>query len=93
MVRPKKFFITSNYSIEECFVELPQVSIEALKRRFEERYIGPSDSFPMSSQLSMPGQVMNESSGIPESSQEYVTLEEQLDIGEEEFNKLMMVFK
>lgn len=34
-IRPKRFVITSNFSIEECFPKLTGSSLDALKRRFK----------------------------------------------------------
>lgn len=34
-IRPKKIVVTSNFSIEELFASCPQVTIDALRRRFQ----------------------------------------------------------
>lgn len=33
-IRPEKFIITSNHTIEDCFSHLPEVDIDAIKRRY-----------------------------------------------------------
>lgn len=38
MIRPRRFVITSNYALEECFMQ--QQDLEALRRRFKTEYFG-----------------------------------------------------
>lgn len=40
MIRPKKFIVTSNHSISECFPNVGGIDLEAIKLRFKVRYFG-----------------------------------------------------
>lgn len=45
-IRPKRIIVTSNYSIEEVFAS-DQTMVAAVKRRFEQRYIGTALVFDL----------------------------------------------
>lgn len=78
MIRPKKIFVTSNYSIAQCFPDLAPVSIQALERRFESKFMGPE---PEVIDLTSPN------------IEELITLDDQLLEGQVEYERFMQIFK
>lgn len=42
-IRPKRFIVTSNFSIDEIFATATEADREAIHRRFKEEHMGPSD--------------------------------------------------
>lgn len=45
VIRPKRFIVTSNYSLEECFGEDKTGALEPLSRRFQEEYFSAYEGF------------------------------------------------